>query len=162
MNIKKDGTEDSSNEDYLTESQKRSLTSSLFLFEKALHKAAHLLSEEDEIGIFYSRKTHLSSRKRQIIQTKISQTLKDLSNFASKMGLSSTEESIEGEIMADMSISWENIEECRSNRLQGYGKLNPDAARIIDSAIKYFALRAIEISNLVAINSQYDDNEDTQ
>jgi hypothetical protein len=78
------------------------------------------------------------------------------------MELSSTEESIESEIMADMSISWENIEECRSNRLKGYGRLNPNAVRIIDSAINYFAQRAIEISGLVTINSQDDVNEDTQ
>lgn len=162
MNVEKDGTEENPNENYLTESQKRSLTSSLFLFEKALHKAARLLSEEDEVGIFYSRKTHLSSRKRLFIQKKISQTLKDLANFAKKMGLSSTEESIESEIMADMSISWENIEECRSNRLQGYGELNPNAVRIIDSAINYFAQRAIELSSLVTTNSQDDADEETQ
>jgi 5'-3' exonuclease len=155
-------SEGSSNENYLTDSQKRSLTSSLFLFGKALHKASQLLSEEDEVRIFYSRKTQLSSKKRLLIQKKISQTLKDLACFAKKMELSSTEESIESEIMADMSISWENIEECRSNRLKGYGRLNPNAVRIIDSAINYFAQRAIEISGLVTINSQDDVNEDTQ
>jgi hypothetical protein len=56
-------SEGSSNENYLTDSQKRSLTSSLFLFGKALHKASQLLSEEDEVRIFYSRKTQLSSKK---------------------------------------------------------------------------------------------------
>lgn len=154
MNIEKEDTEENPKANYLTESQKRSLTSSLFLFEKALRNSAQLLSEENETGIFYSRKSHLSSEKRLLIQKRISQTLTDLSLFAKKMGLSITEESVESEIMADMSISWENIEECRSNRLQGYGNLDPRAVQLIDPAITYFAHTALELSGLVAYISQ--------
>ncbi len=154
--------EENSNEDFLTEPQKRSLTSSLFLFEKALRRADQLLSEEDETGIFYSRKSQLNPKKRQFIQQRISQTLNELAHFAKKMGLRSIEESVESEIMADMSISWENIEECRSKRLQGYGILNPRAVQIIDPMIIYFAQTAIELSDLVANNSQDDTSEQTQ
>ena len=146
----------------LTESQKRSLTISLFLFEKALRKSTQLLSEENETGIFYSRKSSLSSEKRLIIQKKISQTLNELALFAKKMEFSTTEENIESEIMADMSISWENLEECRSKRLRGYGNLDPRAVQIIDPAINYFAQRAIELSGLVANNSHDDANKETQ
>ena len=154
-------SEESTSEEYLTESQKRSLTISFFLFEKALRKAAKLLSEENEVGIFYSRKSQLSSEKRLIVQKKISQTLLDLSLFAKKMGLSTTEENVENEIMADMSISWESIEECRSKRLRGYGNLDPRAVEIIDPAITYFAHTALELSGLVANNSQDNAIEET-
>ncbi|MCE5318064.1 MAG: hypothetical protein LLG04_11995 [Parachlamydia sp.] len=125
-----------------------------------MRKAAQLLSEEDEAGIFYSRKSHISPGKRLFIQKRISQTLKELAYFANQMGLGLTEESVESEIMADMSISWESIEECRSKRLRGYGKLDPRAVQIIDPAINYFARTAIELSSLVADSSQDDINEE--
>lgn len=162
MKVDLEDAEENSNEYYLTESQKRSLTSSLFLFEKALRKAAQLLSEEDENGIFYSRKTHLSPRKRLFIQKKIFQTLKELAYFANQMGLGSIEESVESEIMADMSISWENIEECRSKRLQGYGKIDPRAVLIIDPAINHFSQIAIGLSSLVTENSRSDTSEEIE
>ncbi len=78
------------------------------------------------------------------------------------MGLSSTEENIESEIMADMSISWENLEECRSSRLRGYGKLDPRVVKIIDPAINEFAHIALELSGLVSNNSQDDRIEETE
>jgi hypothetical protein len=162
MKVDLEDTEENSSEDYLTESQKRSLTSSLYLFEKALRKAAQLLLEKDETGIFYSRTSRLSPKKRLYIQKKISQTLKELAHFANKLGLNSTEESVESEIMADMSICWENIEECRSKRLQGYGKINPRAVQLIDLAITNFAQTAIELSSMVANSSQDDAIEETQ
>lgn len=161
MKIDLKDAEEKLSEYYLNESQKRSLTSSLFRFEKALRKATRLLSEEDEDGIFYSRKSNLSLEKRLFIQERISRILKDLADFANKMGLNSTEESVESEIMAEMSISWENIEECRSKRLQGYGKLNPNAVKMIDPAINYFAQTAIELLDLVANHSQDDVIDDT-
>ncbi|HMN15536.1 MAG TPA: hypothetical protein PKD55_24735 [Bellilinea sp.] len=155
-------TEESSGEDYLTESQKRSLTSSLYLFEKALRKAAQLLLEEDVDGIFFSRKSRLSPTKRQYIQKKIFQTLKELANFANQLGLNSTEESVENEIMADMSISWENLEECRSKRLKGYGELDPLVAQLVDPAIDHFARIALELSSLIIENTQEKREEDMQ
>jgi hypothetical protein len=154
MNV--DLEEENFSGNYLSESQKRALTSSLYLFEKALRKAARLLSEKDVVGIFYSRKSRLSPIKRLFIQKKILQTLKELAHFANQLGVNSAEESIESEIMADMSICWENIEECRSKRLQKYGKLNPRAVQLIDPAINYFAHTAIELSDLVVNNSQDD------
>ena len=149
-----ENAEENTSENYLTESQKRSLTISLFLFEKALRKSAQLLSEENETGIFYSRKSSLSSEKRLIIQKKISQTLNELALFAKKMEFSTTEENIESEIMADMSISWENLEECRSKRLRGYGNLDPRAVKLIDPAINHFSHTALELYGLVEVHSQ--------
>ncbi len=152
-------TKESTTDYYLTESQKRSLTISLFLFEKALRKAARLLSEENEVGIFYSQKTQLSTEKRSIIQKTISQTLEELGVFAKKLGLITFEENVESEIMADMSISWESIEECRSKRLRGYGNLDPRTVQLLDPAITHFANIALALSGLVANKSQDDNTE---
>ncbi len=56
---------------FLTTPQQRSLTTSLLLFEQALRKAARLLSEEDENGILYSRRSQLNLQRRLLIQKKI-------------------------------------------------------------------------------------------
>ena len=55
----------------LTPSQERSLHASLLLFEKALRKVDRLLSDGDEIGILYYRKSYMDIQSRELIQKKI-------------------------------------------------------------------------------------------
>lgn len=132
----------------LTPSQERSLHASLFLFEKALRKVDRLLSDGDEIGILYYRKSYMDIQSRELIQKKIANTLVELENFTEKLGLRPIEESLESTIMSEMSISWESLEESRSKRMRGYGELSPQAVEIIDPAIDHFARIALGLSNL--------------
>ena len=149
-------------ENFLTEPQQRSLTVTLRLFEQALRKAARLLSEEDEVGILYSWKSHLSLEHRQLIQQKISLTLIDLAELSKELGLESAEYSIESTIMAEMSNSWANLEESQSKRLKGYGELDPRAIELIDPAIEHLTRIALEISNLMSANQQQEKPEDAR
>jgi len=135
-------------ETLLTPSQERSLQASLLLFEKSLRRAVRLLSDEDEIGILYYRKSYMDIQSRELIQKKIANTLVELENFTEKLGLRPIEESLESTIMAEMSISWESLEESRSKRMRGYGKLSPQAVEIIDPAIDHFARIALGLSSI--------------
>lgn len=135
-------------ETLLTPSQERSLQTSLLLFEKSLRRAVRLLSDEDEIGILYHRKSYMDIQSRDLIQKKIANTLVELKNFTEKLGLSPIEESLESTIMAEMSISWESLEESRSKRMRGYGELSPQAVEIIDPAIDHFARIALGLSSI--------------
>lgn len=138
----------------LSEPQKRSVTISLMLFEKALRKADRLLSEDEKDRIFYTRKFQLNAERRQAIQEIIRQTLTDVADFSAKIGVISRTESVENEIIGDLSICWENLEENRSKRLKAYGKLDPKAAQVIDPAIDHFSRMAMQLSNMISIDLQ--------
>lgn len=138
----------------LTPAQKRSIRASLLSFEQALRKADRMLSEEDEIGILYSRRSRLNIQQRRAIQAKIARALEDLADLTRKLGLEPAEDRLEGVIMADMAVSWETLEGCRSTRMRGYGEMNPDAVEIIDPAIDHLAGAALELYGLVTSDSE--------
>ena len=133
----------------LTVPQQRAIRASLMLFEKALRNADRLLSETEFTGILYYRRSRIDSKHSRIVRKKISKALDEVAKFVKKLHLTPVEENIEGSIMAEMSISWENLEECRSKRMQGYGDLDPNTAALIDPIIGSLARRAIALSNLV-------------
>ena len=132
----------------LSSPQERSLRSSLLLFEKALRMIDRLLSDGNESGILFSRKSHLNDQTRELIHQKIVATLKELEEYAAILGLKPSKESLESVIMAEMGISWENLEECRSKRMRGYGSLSPRSVEMIDPAIDHFAGIALELSRM--------------
>ncbi|MBA4383321.1 MAG: hypothetical protein C0410_01155 [Anaerolinea sp.] len=143
----------------LTPSQERSLHASLLLFEKALRLSDRLLSEGDEIGILYLGKSNLDIQSRELIQKKIANTLVELKDFTEILGLRPIEESLESVIMAEMSISWESLEESRSKRMRGYGALSPQAVEIIDPAIDHFARIALGLSSIFTTETSHDKTE---
>ena len=103
----------------------------------------------------------MSLEHRQLIQQKISLTLMDLAELSKKLGLESSEYRIEKTIMAEMSISWANLEESQSKRMKGYGELDPRAIELIDPAIDHLTRIALEISNLLSSYQQEEEPEDT-
>ncbi|MHC1784089.1 MAG: hypothetical protein AB9891_15270 [Anaerolineaceae bacterium] len=137
------------NSNLLTPNQKRSLFSSLFFFEKALRNADQLLFEEDLIGIFYSRKSHIDFERRNRIHVIIQRTLDELKNIFIDLKLNSSEDYAGKIIMAEMSISWEYLEESRSRNLRKYGHLNPRAIEVIDPIIDKLSQVVLEINSLV-------------
>lgn len=143
----------------LTLPQERALTSSLKIFEAALRKTNRLLDDGDEKGVFVTRSSSINAQQRRKIQEMISKTLQDLEKFATELDLQSTEENVEGMIMAEMSICWESLEESRLERLKGYGEINPQAIKMIDDAITNFAQVALKISQLVASAQDRYDNQ---
>ncbi len=146
-------------QDLLTRPQKRALTSSLSIFESALRKTHRLLNDSDEKSIFIKRSSNINIQQQRKIKEKIAQTLKELAEFSDMLGLESDEENLEGLIRAEMSISWESLEESRSKRLKGYGEINPQAAALIDNAITHFAQAALLISQLITSEPANQDNK---
>ena len=132
----------------LTPPQERALHASLLIFEKALRTADHLLSVGEEQGIYYFRKSDLTPAARESLHQLIQNTLLELEAFSKTVNIKPLMENLEGNIMGDMSISWESLEESRSRRMTGYGALNPLAKEVIDPAIDHFAKIALEICNL--------------
>ncbi|RJQ17906.1 hypothetical protein C4573_00975 [Candidatus Woesearchaeota archaeon] len=118
----------------LNVSQKRYIRASLLSFERALRWIYQLLTSEEE-GILFHRDVRLDAEDRKQILCKIDKAFTIIKETARRFNLEVFEENIEREILAEMSISWENLEECRSKRVKGYGDLSSNAAELIDKTI---------------------------
>ena len=148
--------------DLLNTAQRRSLHASLKHFEKSLRFALYLIDAGEENGIFYHRSIHISPLRRELLRQKILKTLDELTEISETLGFDVTDENVEKIIQSEMNISWEGIEECRTKRLKGYGKLNPKAAAIIDPMIHRLSVAALELSSLVSTTQIHDETDSEQ
>lgn len=136
----------------LTISQRRYLRASFTCFEKALRNADRLLNEGDEVGILYHRKMRLDAGQRQVLQGKINAALTELSALVKALGIRAAEEDASRIIMAEMSASWADLVDARSDHMSGYGAVNPGTALMLDPAIDRLAGMALEMSNMMQSN----------
>ena len=132
----------------LNVSQKRYIRASLLSFERALHWIRRSLTIEDE-GILFHREIDLNKKDSEIILDRVNDAITLINKYAKKINLESIEENIEREIVAEMNIAWENLEECRSKRVKGYGDLSSNAAELIDRAIDELIKINLEIISIV-------------
>jgi len=140
----------------LTPPQLRSIRTTLQLLEETLRNLDRLLSNGDFVGIFYSYKNHISTTKQKLIHNKIKKTLLYLDDLSKVLGVEAFEYSVERMIMGELSISWENLEECRPKNLKRYGELKPQAIELIDPAIDYLIGVILDISELARSDVQAD------
>jgi hypothetical protein len=131
---------------------KRALRSALHLFETALRNTERELRAGEENGILFQRKVRMDSAQKQQVLGLITSTLEELEGFARELGITPVQETVEGAIMARMSLAWENLENCRPERMKGYGYLDTQAAAVLDPAITHLAQSALQISRLAELN----------
>ncbi|NPV77708.1 MAG: hypothetical protein HPY59_15210 [Anaerolineae bacterium] len=132
-------------------SHRRYLHSSLLSFEKSLRLVNRYLDEGDEEGILYYRKTGLNSDQIISAQKIIAGALLELASLVEKLELEPMEESTNQILMAEMSMNWVSLLDSRSDRLRGYGKVNPEIASILDPMLDHLAGMALALCKL---NSQ--------
>lgn len=132
----------------LNTSQRRCIWASLLSFERALRWIRHLLTIEEE-GILFHRELSLNKEDVELIIDRVDRALELMTEYTKKFNLNSIEENIGREIVAEMSISWENLEECRSSRISGYGDLSVESAEIIDETVDELVKINLEIMNIV-------------
>jgi hypothetical protein len=138
----------------LTESQQRYLRSCLVSFEKALRHAAYLLENKDEDCILYRQKLDLNDEQRHLARSLIDRSFEELKVLVKNLGIEVKEENSTQIIVSEMSISWSDLVDGRSNRLKGYGEVDPGVAAILDPAIDYLSMMAMKLSNLVTSDSK--------
>jgi hypothetical protein len=137
----------------LTEPQQRSLRAALISYERALRLANRLLEDGDEVGILYHRKLSLDPDQYRLTHEKISRALQELSDLVKQLGLKPVEEDAARIIVSQMSASWTDLVDCRSDRMKGYGKVDLETATKIDPAIDGLAKIALELCNLITSDS---------
>lgn len=142
----------------LNSAQKRYLRASLYSFEKSLREIDQILTEGDVAGILFERRLALTAAQREQARDQIAQALQTLASFAHRLGLERSLEDPARIVMAEMSVSWANLEDCRPKRLKSYGELSPEIAREIDPAIDQLVNIAMKLTRLIPVNPDLDDS----
>jgi hypothetical protein len=133
----------------LNDAQKRYLHATFVSFEQSLRNARSLLEQGDETGIFFTRKLNLDPDQSKLLLEKINRILEELAVFAGKIGLEKEEIVSTQIIAADFSNCWADLIDARSNRLNGYGEVNPHTAAFLDPFADHFSRISLEICNFV-------------
>ena len=129
----------------LSPSHKRYLKASLLTFEKSIRKSKRLLEEKEAQGFLFKRSNTLEPGQRIQIEKKLNEALQKLHLVIKKIGLKPREEKSEQIIIAEMSMSWANLIECRSDHLKGYGEIDREYAMILDPEIESL----VDISHVI-------------
>jgi len=133
----------------LTPDQLRYLYATLLGFEKALRWVDHLLENGEEVGILYYRRMQLDISQRQHGREIVAQALQELASFVQLLGITPKEEFLDQIIVAEMSVSWADLVDGRSDRLKGYGEVKPETAAVIDPILDRLSKMAFELSQLL-------------
>lgn len=126
---------------HFTPAQQRHLQASLLLFEKALRMAQRLLADDGETGICYRRRAYTDPA----LSAQIERVLDELEDFARLLGFAPLEEDTRQIIAAEMNAAWAALEDCRSERMRGYGKLDAETAAHSDAALQRLSRAALAL-----------------
>lgn len=115
----------------LNESQRRSVTITLRLFEEHLAEIERMLTV-DERGILYERVAHFSPRQQARIRALIQETRASIQAMARDFRLEHETQDPTRRIMGLLSVTWESLEELHSKPLRAYGEIDPRLPDVID------------------------------
>ena len=115
----------------LNESQKRSVTITLRLFEERLAEVERQLTV-DERGVLYERVAHFPPRQIRALQKQLAEARAAIQEIAREFDLPRENQSPVRRIFGLMSITWESLEEIHSKYLKAYGHVDPRLPAAID------------------------------
>lgn len=130
--------------DELNVSQERFIRSTFLAFENSLRRIRSLITINDQ-GILFHRTNLLNRKDVGEILNRIDIALEMIKRYADLFHFEPFDEDIAHEIVAEMSISWQTLEECRPERIAGYGDLPKKSADLIDGVIDDLVEKALEI-----------------
>jgi hypothetical protein len=134
---------------FLNSAQARSLHITLQMLEERLRRADAWLAGTEESGLVYHRTLALPPENRAAARIAISEALETLSSLAETFAVGCKEEDLVNHIRADMSASWTDLCDTRSEKLQRYGEVHPALAELLDPDIERLAALALRIAALM-------------
>ena len=135
--------------DLLNEYQRNSLTAVLRLHEQQLRRAQEWLQQPPASGILYRRVLHLSAEQRQLALEHIAKMLALVDKMARGFALEPEEEDLGASIAADMVVSWANLLDVRSDKLRGYGTVDPRLGPSLDPYVLRLAELALKLASML-------------
>lgn len=129
---------------FLNESQKRSITITLRLFEERLAEIEHLLTVAER-GVLYERVAHFLPRQQKTIRKLIAEARAAIQEIAREFGLERETQDPARRIFGLLTVTWESLEELHSKPLRAYGPVDPRLPAIIDPWAEKFTRLALAI-----------------
>lgn len=132
----------------LNPQQRSSLRTTLLSFEKNLREAQSWLDGNEEDGILYKAKLHMSEEHRRQCARQIAEALGQIRSLSRSLELEKKEEDPLSLIRSEMVISWANLLDSRSAKLGRYGDISAGLAGKLDPAIGHLAETALYLSKI--------------
>ncbi|MCX7919229.1 MAG: hypothetical protein N3A72_06410 [bacterium] len=119
----------------LNENQKRSVRVTLLLLEKSLDEIDRLLREKGHVGILYRIHQTIPEEQSKIIGKAVRQIREEIKMVKDTFHLEVAQEDIRNKLRGILGIDWENLEDIKSDKLRGYGKVEPILRNTLDPHI---------------------------
>lgn len=132
----------------MTYAQRNHLRVALKSFEEALRLAENWLAKDKEVGFLYARRLQITDEKRQLAVQQIKKALADVQQLTEALQYQPREEDAGRMITAALSVAWETLIDAETKGLKGYGKIDPQAAEVIDPEFERLAQMAMELAEL--------------
>jgi len=139
--------------DLLNAPQRNSLAIVLRMFEEQLRQADRWLQGDLDEGTLYRPTLHLSLETRAAARQKIAVALAKIAELARQFNLERQEQDLGAAMAAEMSLSWADLCDTRSDKLMRYGDVNPDLGQILDPHIDCLAETALSLASMLRNNN---------
>jgi hypothetical protein len=138
----------------MDEDLRRALRGGLYVVEKSLRDLIDVLDHPQTQGITYSVEGTIDPRSDAVARPEIDAMLKEVESLKKLFRLSTEVQSTERCIHSCLSEVWVTLNECKPERIQGYGKLNKSDSRYLDEHIDALLLMLTRLEGAL-----YDDSE---
>lgn len=139
--------------DLLNESQRRKLTSTLYLLEKDLRQIDAWLQITEETGLLYRRSLRLSPERRAAARQCVAAALEQIGALAATFNLASQDENLAATINAMMRLDGIDLGETYADKLKGCGAVDPRLGPILDPPLDRLAQLVFSLPDMVADKS---------
>jgi hypothetical protein len=134
----------------LNPAQANALLITLRMLEERLRHADVWLQDTEEEGILYHRKLHVSPQRKLVARQLIHSALEEIAEVARKFDFARTYDDRASLIRAQMSLSWADLCDVFSNKLRGYGTVDPRLSLALDPHLDRLAKLALSIASEVS------------
>ncbi len=126
--------------------QQRKLEATVSLVESGLDRVERLLSDYGQKGIVRTFEDTLSAEERAALLEKVYQLRGELHVFAQRFGLQRHPVDIQQVLNAELSSVWVMLENCRPNRMKGYGvEFDPEVRKALEESLERLLSQVIAV-----------------
>jgi hypothetical protein len=138
-------------ENELNEHQHRALSRRLSSIERELYKAERLLKGDLANGELFETTSDITEAEAAELLTIIGAARQVIAELKRQFALTRKTEAVRAWLLGHFSIIWTILEDCHSNKLQGFGEVSPQLSQSLDPKIDQLITLVNSISQRVTI-----------
>lgn len=135
----------------LNEHQHRALSSRLSSIERELSKAERLLKGDLAKGELFETTSDITQVEAEELLTIIHAGRQVIAEIKSQFALTARTEFVRAWLLGHFSIIWTILEECHSNKLEGFGNVSPKLSQSLDPKIDQLITLVNSVSKRVTM-----------